>query len=411
MVQRGRKRDPRGAVLVVALLLLTLLAVLGLGLLNASLNEAVIARNDVNAQRALGVAEAGLAYSRQLIGANLSTITLNSRLTGATSSLPEVALTGVTNVEGLEAGNGTFSAWVSNNLTAYAKSPGYAADWAAASDSDSLIWIRSLGTYRNANRTVRVLVDFSSSEILDPPGTITLIDGAATDAARFDGNAFLITGNDTPAPTAAGACGNPGASKYGISVNSNASLAVVAAAVAANQENNVTGTDDGNPATGSYANNGNITPAELQRLANSLLPQATAIPGGSNSNSYGCGAATAEGVTPACSGPGLFKATTDLKLDGNGMGYGVLIVTANFEMAGNYKWEGLIIVVGTGNAQITGADSKIYGALLVANTQGGTTYLRVSGNGGAYYSSQAICRVKNANLIPYSTIIAWQQVE
>lgn len=407
MMSASKRRDPRGAILVVAVLLLTLLATLGVGLLSASLTESMVALNDVNAQRALNVAEAGIAHARQTISSTLSGTSLTSRLAGATLLDPEVALAGFSNNAGLGAGSGTYSVWVSNNLSAYNKSPGYAADLVPASDTDSLIWIRSVGTYRNATRTVRILADLSSAEVLDPPGTITLVDGSGADGATFNGNAFLITGNDTAAPTSAGACGTLGASKYGISVNSVASYAAVAAAVADNQEDNVTGS--GEPGNGSYANNGNITATELQRLATSLLPLATAIPGGPNSNSYGCGAPT-EGPPP-CSGPGLFKATSDIKLDGSGMGYGVLIVTANFEMAGNYKWEGLIIVVGTGTAAITGADSKIYGSLLVANTQGGTTNLTMQGNGGAYYSSQAICRVKNSNLIPNSIIIAWQQVD
>lgn len=388
-----RRRVPRGAILVVGLLLLTLLATLGTGLLNSSMTENVVAVNDINAQRAFAVAEAGIAHARRVIAANIHTTNLTSRLSGATSTAPEVALSGLSNYAGLGTGNGTYSGWISNNLTAYSKSPGYAADAAAATDTDNRVWIRSVGTYRNATRTVRVLVDFSS--VLNPPGTITLIDGTGADTATINGNAFLVTGNDTAAPTATGVCGSVGGSLYGVSVNSSASLTALANAVADNQEDNITGTG-GTATQGSYANNGSISAGTLQSVANTLTLGATAIPGGSNSSDYGTAAM-----------PGIFVATSDIKLLGNGKGYGVLIVTAGFEMAGNYKWEGVILVIGGGTASITGADSKLYGSLFLANTQGGATHVTLSGNGGAYFSSQALCRVEN--LVPSSTVIGWEQ--
>ncbi len=388
-----RRRVPRGAILVVGILLLTLLATLGTGLLNSSMTENVVAVNDINAQRAFAVAEAGIAHARRVIAANIHTTSLTSRLSGATSTAPEVALSGLSNYAGLGTGNGTYSGWISNNLTAYSKSPGYAADAAAATDTDNRVWIRSVGTYRNATRSVRALVDFTS--VLNPPGTITLIDGTGADTATINGNAFLVTGNDTAAPTTTGACGSVAGSLYGVSVNSASSLTALGNAVASNQEDNITGTG-GTATQGSYANNGTISASTLQSVANALIPGSTAIPGGSNSNNYGTAAA-----------PGTFVANSNIKLLGSGNGYGVLIATADFEMAGNYKWEGVILVVGAGTASITGADSKLYGSLFLANTQGGATHVTLSGNGGAYFSSQALCRVEN--LVPSSTVIGWEQ--
>jgi hypothetical protein len=372
---------------------------LGIGLLGSSLNENIVTVNDLNAQRALAVAEAGLAHARRAVADSLATTTLSARLTSATSGAPEVPLAGFTNVEGLGTGNGTYSVRIANNLTAYNKAPGYPAEASASTDGDLRVWLRSAGTYRNATRTVRALVSFVS--LLNPPGAITLIDGAsATElTADFSGNSFLVTGNDNAPPSTAGleGCPSPGAARQGISVNSADSLAAVASGLAANQEDNVTG-QGGSQSQGSYANNGNITSAYLQSVASQLLPAATSIAGGSNSSSYG-----------SASAPGIFKATSDVKLLGDGHGYGILIVTANFEMAGNYTWEGLIIVIGTGSAALTGADSKLYGSMLVANTQGGSTALDVAGNGGVYFSSQAICRVRNG--LPSSLVIAWQQVQ
>ncbi len=400
LVVRGR--DPKGAVLVVALLLVTLLATLGVGLLNASVNENIVAWNDINSQRALSVAEGGVAHAREVIGVNLTTTSLTSRLAGATVSVPEVALAGFSNYAALGADNGTYSVWVSNNLTAYNKSPGYAADPAPALDTDNRIWIRSVGVYRNATKTVRVLLDFKNVSVMDPTGAVTLIDGTGG-AVNFSGNAFSIQGNDTEDPTVAGRCGTPAGSKYGISVNSNASYDVVEEALKANQEENVTGTP-GASGYGSYSNNGTISASQLEAIANNLLPNAQEIPGGNYNQNFGCPVQTGD-----CPGPGLYKATSNVKMDGNGTGYGVLVITAEFEMSGTYTWEGLIIVVGAGTVRLTGSENKIYGGILVANTLGGLTTFDIRGQSGVYYSSQALCRIKK--IFPWSKILAWQQLD
>jgi len=394
-------RHPRGTVLLVSVLLLTLLSTLGMGMLSSSLNENTIVRNDINSQRALAVTEAGLAHARKLIAANLSTTNLTQRLAGATTTAPEVQLAGVANVASFGANNGSYSVWVANNLANY-KGTLYPAEGVPATDADKLIWIRSVGVYRNATRSVRVLVNFNT--VVDPPAAITLVDGANPTqlTAGFTGNSFLVQGNDTTPPDTAGACGSKGAAKYGISVNSASSNNVIATALSAQQEDNVLGQGfiagaKGADPKGSYANNGTYTRGQLQALAGSLLSQATPIAGGNNSGDFG----TADA-------PGIFKATSDVKLLGDGKGYGILVVTEDLEMQGNFKWEGLILVVGKGSFHVTGSDSIAYGAVLVANTEtNGTTNLEVAGNGGVYFSSQAICRVQN--MIPSSTVIAWEQ--
>lgn len=405
-----RLPGPPGTVLVVAILLLSLLTTLGIALLGASLNENVVSSNDVNSQRALAVAEAGIAHARKLIASNLSTTSLTTRLSTATSASPYVAVSGISDdSEALGTGNGKYTVRISNNLTAYNKSPGYPAESAAATDADSKVWIRSVGTYKNATRTVRALVDFCAACLMDPPGAITLVDGALPVVAQtpgppiaqstdFDGTTFLVTGTDTAAPTTDGTCGTASGTKYGVSTNSAASQTALSTALDNNQEVRVQGTGNttGTSTTGSYANNGNISTGTLAATVSALIPYATTIPGGSNSNNYGTGA-----------NPGIYLASSNVNLNGNGKGFGILIVTADFEMSGNYKWEGIVLVVGTGSVAITGADSKIFGAILAVDTQGGSTSLNISGNGGAYFSSQAICRIKDK--LATSTIIAWEQ--
>jgi len=396
------RRNPRGTILGMSLLLLSLLTSLGAGLLNVALNAHTGARHDIDSRRALALAEAGIAHARRLVAAELSTRDLSKRkdlskhLERPKPPAPgEVPLAGFSDVKSLGLGNGSYSVWVQNNLEVY-KNPRYPNDpsGAADRDEDTLIWLRSTGTYRNVSRTVRVLVQFPDlASVLDPPGAITLIDGAAPDKATLQSNAFTVDGKDTPAPTATGACGTRGASKYGISVNSDASYDSVANA-AEKRKDNIKGARE----PGSYANNGSISRAQLQSVANALIPQAKGL----NDKTF-------PGTPEA---PGIFVAKGDVRLTGNLSGYGILIVDGGLAKgAGTFQWEGLIIVLGDGNVDIRGT-FDLYGALLVANTQNGATDLSIGGNGGAYYSSQALCRIQNMiqNMVPISTVIAWQQV-
>ena len=53
---------------------------------------------------------------------------------------------------------------------------------------------------------------------------------------------------------------------------------------------------------------------------------------------------------------------------GNPSGQGTLIVTGNLILDGNFNWNGVIMVLGTGNVlRSGGGHGNIYGALFVAN--------------------------------------------
>ncbi len=423
------RTEPRGTVLMTSVLLLTLLATLGMGMLSSSLNENTIARNDANAHMALAVAESGIAHARKVISSALvaGTTDLDARLALATTSNPwrpvyitPPSTSPLNDYAALGAGLGTYTVQISNNIlqASYSlagyKGNLYPVEPSPSTDVDKAVWIESVGTYKNAKRTVRALVSFP--QIVDPPAAITLVDGANPTqlTAGFTGNSFKIDGNDTQPPDTGGTCGSQGAAKYGISTNSVSSNNVIGNAVSAQQEDNLLGQGfiagaQGVDPKGSYTNNGTYTRGQLQALTSSLLGQATPLRDASpQGDSYGCAVPTTNPDGSFCSGPGVFKATSDMKLNGSGKGYGILIVTDALEMQGNYKWEGLILVVGKGSFAVTGSDSIAYGAVLVANTEpNGTTNLGVAGNGGVYFSSQSICRVKN--MLPTSSIVAWQQ--
>jgi hypothetical protein len=59
----------------------------------------------------------------------------------------------------------------------------------------------------------------------------------------------------------------------------------------------------------------------------------------------------------------------DLTLNGNGHGYGILVVTGTLTMSGNFSWDGIIFVVGDGNVQMNGGgNGQINGSLWVSKT-------------------------------------------
>ncbi len=264
---------------------------------------------------------------------------------------------------------------------------------------------------------------------LNVPGALTVIDGGNgpdSMSINFTGNSFLLQGRDTSPPSASNPANiPPGCStiptienKAGASLSSAASAGETGSELSGNQHNNVKGLLPGD-VTNQYAgldsyeyNNGpgqkyHVTESELDALVNQLLPQATVLPPGNWNADLGSPTA-----------PGMWNAGSsgNFKLHGTGRGYGILIVTGDLEIAGSYQWEGLILVVGHGDLNLTGPGATVHGAVYVSNTQGDRTDVKISGNGTVIYSSQALCRTQQQlwgtgaiRLVPLDTR-AWSQM-
>lgn len=261
----------------------------------------------------------------------------------------------------------------------------------------------------HGQRILRTLMRVNSFTInVSVPGAVTMVDGPGgplSDAAGFTGNNFVIQGQDSPMPSASDPANIPagcsatasGDNKLGISLTSQESADKVTFHLGG-QEDQVKGLLPGSTTneytdTGSWGiNNGdgedyNITADELQALVDALMPSATSVPTGNYNDDLG---------TPT--DPGVFVVDGDINLQGNGLGYGILIVTGHLSMAGQYKWEGLMLVVGDGEFNIGGVANEVHGAILAANTRGGPGRINMAGQGGVYYSSQALCRVEQQAL-------------
>jgi hypothetical protein len=75
-------------------------------------------------------------------------------------------------------------------------------------------------------------------------------------------------------------------------------------------------------------------------------------------------------------------------------GYGILVVTGNLDFGPHDSWDGIVLVIGKGTLTATSnGNGTFYGAVLLANTQGGganlgaASALMTSGSNNIYYSS------------------------
>jgi len=91
---------------------------------------------------------------------------------------------------------------------------------------------------------------------------------------------------------------------------------------------------------------------------------------------------------------------------GPSTGYGILVVTGQLSFHGNYGWNGLVLVIGSGASVMSGGgNGQIVGSVFVANTAGGTLNpVNVSWNGGGGNGIQYDhCWADNMlSLIPFS---------
>jgi hypothetical protein len=115
----------------------------------------------------------------------------------------------------------------------------------------------------------------------------------------------------------------------------------------------------------------------------------------------------------ACQGPKITVIQGNAKLTNAG-GTGILLVTGNLELAGNLTWDGLVLVIGSGQLVMSGGGTKtINGGVYVANTTAGATLgaVNVDMNGGGnshlLYDS---CKIANATANQSYRVITYREM-
>ncbi len=373
----------QGSVLVIALLLTTVLSILGLSFLTVSGQDLFIAFNETHDSQAFYLAEAGVAEAKRVLRDS------NNWDNELTAAQPFNCPAGL-----VPAGDGGCTFTVEND----AADPG-----GAFNDTNDLVIVSATGTFRNAMSDVEVALTRILLPV--PPGGITSV-GVSTNVS-FAGNAFTIDGNNwippsddglTPESQDNSVCGSIPVPKFGIAVRDAADQLSVKNDLTSQQQDNVMG-DTPNPpwappdATPSIGVDTTIIQADLEALVDWLAPLAdiTYTPGTSiSSETLGTQASPKIVMVDATGYSGSDPA---LRMNAT-KGAGILIVKdGSLEMSGNSQWVGLVIIIGD-NVDVDmrgGGDKSIYGSLLLAeNLNVSTNQAEGVGNVKVRFSCQGI---------------------
>lgn len=366
-----------GFILIAALTLMATLILVGATTYLVSSSNAKVSANYKTSQIALQVAMAGAEKARETLrSANASSVTTsnfseellarvgaNGVLNGYTTTTDDPALaTGTMNVGGISY---TYNAYLTNDT----------ADGALSStDSNGRVVITSVATGANNAKavvatTVRLYQLASSSPAVVYSKEDVDISGA---------NNLVINGSDN--------CG----------VLSNLETVYAYSPATANQ--------NGNPVLSSEPVSGNMN-IDIEAMADSLKGGATVTLTSDKTSSghvtYGSSSSPVIVYSDAITD----QADDELKLN-NVTGYGILIVRGNLEMAGNFNWNGIIIVTGQFKTTGGGSDAKnilgqIYGG---SSSKVGDT--DISGSVNMQYDS---CEIKKALSSQPLQVVNWKQ--
>jgi Tfp pilus assembly protein PilX len=367
-------RDESGLILIAALTLLTALTLVGVTAFIMASTDVKVGGNFQTSQTALQVAMAGAEQARQTLRAlNSASVTktdfseelasrvgANAALDGYTSSTDDVSLASSTLVNGY-----TYTAYLTNDSSEGSSS---------TTDSNGKVMITSVATGPNNTKAmVQTTVQFYSFSS-NSPATIY-----SKDNVTVSGTSISISGADSSP-----ACGGT-------------ALAPIYTMDPA------TTTQNGNPAlTGSPATpqNGN-TDIDLQAYVDALKGGASVtLTGDASGGTYG----SATGFVTVYADAAGTQADGELKLT-NAVGYGILLVKGDLELAGNLNWQGLIIV--TGKLKTTGGGSNaknVLGQIYSGKSDVGDS--TISGSVTVSYHS---CNVKDALSGQPLKLVNWKQ--
>lgn len=421
-----------GFALIIVMLVLLMMTILGLNAIMTSSTEVQISGNERTSAKTLSIAEAGLNHGmRTLRGQNFDQILAGVDATTHLATLVSASFDG-----------GSYAVYVRNNYPDPGVAGADAGDAAANgytatpnkynSDSDDLIIIRSVGTFKGITKTVegevrRLAADFPISGGLGISGRLEEID--------IDGNSFRITGqNTTPAGwTPTTTCG----AHSGIALGDCYSRCVIVGcpntdpcydahandhALNAQELNNITNSNNqtGAAATDVVTTLQNQT-ATIQAKVDQIMPLADRtfnVNEDTTMQNINWGTYANPQITVV-----NFTNQTDekeLRIEGTSTGYGILIVNSNnsvkggeLELRGNFTWYGIIIFTNFSEAEFgSGGNINIYGGILLANnatTNASPTdnELEIKGNTQIFYSCATEQRAKNYTAL---TMNSWHEV-
>ena len=238
----------------------------------------------------------------------------------------------------------------------------------------------------NSERNVVVANVARSNVPLVAPGAVYLATNAPTDAT-FNGNAFLIDGNDHDYNGGAG----PAAPVPGIATRSDANTQETLTSLGQQQLDNVQGFGYSNgppvvPSVGTYPAAPSID--QMNRFIDDLLSRSGVVNYDDDkiNGSQTFGTVGAPQITHFTSSSGI-----TIKANGNASGAGIMIVEGDLTIQGRLEFKGLVLVRGRTNVinepsdtDITG-NATVYGSLWTQDVN-----FRVGGSAIVDYSSNAL---------------------
>lgn len=359
--------DKTGLVLLSSLLFVSLLMAAGMGAWLAIQNDYKITTNLRQATAVFYLAEAGIEWAKHQIK--------------ETALHPPRPADGAQNFS-----SGTFSVMYMSSTP--------------VTPLTAKIVIRSTGSSGISSQTVEAQI----TKAYDLADSAIGLRGAET-SVSLSGNSFFISGFDSDPVNGAPVAGAKPRSAVS---TSSAALRAQIEALAAPKSGNIIGGENNI----SISDSDLIPSSTVTQLGDDLCraPHAitTTIPvGGTLSlagESWGSRSAPELHCIEGLSGTGA-----SVTVDGKFSGFGILVVrNIAFIANGAFRWEGLIIITGTGvGFHVSGEENKdIYGAVIINETGSVAattpTILALEGAIRVFYSRPALERV--ANLVPPATL-------
>jgi len=291
-------------------------------------------------------------------------------------------------------------------------------------DGDGIIIVRSMGIARTlqensggltrANSVVVYETRFRRSTTWSMDSPMIVVGDTVVPSApnMFDGNSFDING---------------GANNYGVgTIDPNPGVGapvddVIKAQLSKNQENNIRGLG-GTPSVEDITLSLTSPDDLLLRDPNYLYTFATSIIRSAadtvytGNQSWSGGSAPDIGyfdpskpITDSTQRPKIIYVDGDLNVTGNVEGGGILVVRGKLSGGGRFVYNGLILVLGGGDVDMSGWNIGLNGGMFVANLQGaapsasfGTPKLTIAGNSNILINANAI--KMGMELIPVNTL-------
>jgi hypothetical protein len=258
-------------------------------------------------------------------------------------------------------------------------------------------------------------------------GTVGAYVGASSNPYQMNGT----DGSGSP-PAVPGCATNPATVKDAIGVSAPSDAAVVTAGIPNNRIGNYTGAGGNTPNVNTVSMTSVFSsPAALDQLVQNIKQTAVLIPNPPNPPNYNNSGTTYNfGQSgPGYTWPANMSASNPqtIYVDGSfdlgpNTGYGLLVVTGNFQYHGNSSWHGIILVVGDGTTTFIGnggGNGEFDGAIFVATTRDalgnqlpnfGIVNYDITGGGGngIYYNS---CWIKQAQQPPTYKVLSFREIQ